>query len=232
MPFFYMDSTMILVLPALLLAMYAQSKVQSTFAKYLNVRSSKGYTGAQVARRLLDSHGLQDVTVEMIQGRLSDHYDPRKKALRLSQDVYSSSSLAAIGVAAHETGHALQHDLGYLPLAVRNSIVPIASIGSQAAFPLFFLGLIIRSESLLYLGIFAFAAAVLFQVVTLPVEFNASSRAIAALEDGGFIESREVEPTRQVLSAAALTYVAATLMAVMQLLRLLVLSGLLGNRRR
>lgn len=231
MPFFYMDSTMLLVLPALLLAMYAQGKVQSTFARYLGVRSAKGLTGAEVARRLLDSHGLYDVSVEMISGRLTDHYDPRKKALRLSRDVYGSSSLAAIGVAAHETGHALQHDLGYVPLAIRNSIVPVANIGSQAAFPLFFLGLILGSQSLLYFGIFAFSAAVLFQLVTLPVEYNASGRAIEALVDGGFIERHEIAPTRRVLSAAALTYVAATLMAIMQLLRLLILAGVFRDDR-
>ncbi|MDI3534039.1 MAG: uncharacterized protein PWQ82_404 [Thermosediminibacterales bacterium] len=223
---FYFDPTMIILLPALALAMYAQAKIQSTFAKYLRVRASSGLTGAQVARRLLDNHGLYDVKIERIAGRLTDHYDPRTKVLRLSDEVYSGSSLASLGVAAHETGHAIQHDLGYVPLSIRNSIVPIANIGSQMAFPLFFMGLIFRSGNLMYIGILAFAAAVLFQLVTLPVEFNASSRAIEALEAGGFIMREEVPHTRKVLSAAALTYVAATVMAVLQLLRLLAIAGI------
>lgn len=230
MPFFFWDSTMIIVLPALLLAMYAQAKVSGTFQKYLRVPASCGLTGAQVARRLLDQNGLYDVSIEMIRGHLSDHYDPRKKVLRLSQDVYSGTSVASLGVAAHETGHAIQHDVGYIPLGIRNSIFPVASIGSQMAFPLFLMGLLFRAESLMFIGILAFTAAVLFQVVTLPVEFNASSRAIEALEAGGFITRAEVEPAKRVLSAAALTYVAATFMAIMQLIRLLALAGMFQRR--
>jgi Zn-dependent membrane protease YugP len=169
--------------------------------------------------------------VQIQGGRLSDHYDPRRKVLRLSSDVYNGRSLAAIGVAAHECGHAIQHDVGYIPLALRNTIVPIAGFGSQMAFPLFFIGLLFSAESLMMLGILLFSAAVLFQVVTLPVEYNASNRAVAILEGHGFIEKSELGPVKAVLGAAALTYVAVTIMAVMQLLRLLVLAGGRSNRR-
>jgi hypothetical protein len=224
---FFWDYTMVIILPALFLAMYAQTKVHGTFNKYLRVPAQSGLTGAQVARALLDRYNLHDVRIEMINtGQLSDHYDPRSKTLRLSPDVYNGRTLASLGVAAHETGHAIQHDVGYLPLALRNSIVPVANIGSQAAFPLFFLGFLFGSENMMYIGIFAFAAAVLFQIITLPVEFNASNRAIEALESEGFITRSEVVPVKKVLSAAALTYVAATLMAVLQLVRLLVLAGM------
>jgi Zn-dependent membrane protease YugP len=226
MPFFFYDSSyMLFVLPALLFAMYAQSTVNSTFARFLRVRARSGLTGAEAARRLLDEAGLDQVRIERVNRRLGDHYDPRAKVLRLSPEVYDNPSLASLGVAAHETGHAIQHDVGYIPLSVRNTIVPVAQIGSQAAFPLFRFGLFFNLPGLLDLGILLFGAAVLFQIVTLPVEFNASSRAIALLESGGIISGAEVGPTRQVLSAAALTYVAATAVAVGQLLRLLMLRG-------
>lgn len=227
--FYFGDFTMILLLPALILAFYAQAKVSSTFEKYLRVSSARGLTGAEVARQILRQNGINDVSVEPQGGRLSDYYDPRRKVVKLSSDVYHGRSLAAIGVAAHECGHAIQHDIGYAPLAIRNSIVPVANIGSQMAFPLFFMGLIFRADFLMTLGILMFSAAVLFQIITLPVEYNASSRAIAVLEGHGLIERNEVGPIKQVLGAAALTYVAATLMAIMQLLRLLILSG---NRNR
>lgn len=227
--FYFGDFTMILLLPALILAFYAQAKVSSTFEKYLRVSSASGLTGAEVARQILRQNGINDVSVEPQGGRLSDYYDPRRKVVKLSSDVYHGRSLAAIGVAAHECGHAIQHDIGYAPLAIRNSIVPVANIGSQMAFPLFFMGLIFRADFLMTLGILMFSAAVLFQIITLPVEYNASSRAIAVLEGHGLIERNEVAPIKQVLGAAALTYVAATLMAIMQLLRLLILSG---NRNR
>jgi len=229
---YYFDPTYILLIPAILLALYAQTKVQSTYSKYLRVPSKRGMTGAEAARELLYKNQIYDVKVEPIDGRLSDHYDPRTKTLRLSRDVYSSSSLAALGIAAHETGHAIQHAYEYAPLRLRNVIVPVANIGSSLAFPLLLLGLVLGLPNLALIGVLAFSLAVLFQLITLPVEFNASRRAIEALETGGIIYPDEVRPTRKVLSAAALTYVAATIMAVMQLMRLLLLSGLLGGRRR
>ncbi|HPL53832.1 MAG TPA: zinc metallopeptidase [Bacillota bacterium] len=219
------DSTYLLVLPAIILAAYAQSKVSTTFNKYLRVRNSYGYTGYEAARRILDANGLQDVPVERIGGRLSDHYDPRKRILRLSQDVYGSNSLASVGVAAHECGHAIQHSEGYAPLAVRNAIAPIASFGSQAAWLFVIAGFIFNWLGLIDLGILLFAAAVAFQVITLPVELNASKRAIVLFESNGLVPADEIEPSREVLRAAALTYVAATFAAILQLIRLLVIRG-------
>jgi len=228
---FYWDSTMIILLPALILAFYAQSKVSSTFQRYLRVPARNGLTGAEVARDILRQNGIYDVSIEPQGGTLSDYYDPRRKVVRLSYDVYNGRSLAAQGVAAHECGHVLQHHQGYAPLAIRNSIVPVAGLGSQMAFPLFFIGLLFGSEMLMSLGIIFFSAAVLFQVITLPVEYNASNRAIAVLEGMGYIDRDEHEPIKKVLGAAALTYVAATLMAILQLVRLLVLSGMNRDRR-
>lgn len=221
------DWTIILILPGFLLAMYAQTKVKSTFARYSKVAASRGTTGADVARGILRSQGLDDVNVEMISGTLTDHYDPRTKMVRLSSSVYKGSSLAALGVAAHETGHAIQHDRGYLPLNIRNSMVPVANFGSNLAFPLFLIGLFIANTDLMRAGIYLFAAVVVFQLVTLPVEFNASSRAMAILEGNGYVTARELEGTRSVLNAAALTYVAAALVGILNLVRLLVLSGVL-----
>jgi Zn-dependent membrane protease YugP len=228
----YFDPTYILLIPAVLLALYAQTKVTSTYNKYMRVRSRSGITGADAARELLRQNRIYDVSVEQTRGHLSDHYDPRSKTLRLSPQVYSSSSLAALGIAAHEAGHAMQHAEEYTPLRLRNAIVPAANIGSRLAFPLLLIGLLFSLPNLALIGVAAFSLAVLFQLITLPVEYNASSRAIAALETGGIITRDETQPTRKVLSAAALTYVAATIMAVMQMLRLLVLSGMLGGRRR
>jgi Zn-dependent membrane protease YugP len=219
------DPTFILILPAILLDGYAQSKVTSTFNKYLRVRNSYGHTGYEVARRLLDAHGLQDVPVELVGGRLSDHYDPRKRVLRLSQNVYNSNSLASVGVAAHECGHAIQHQEGYAPLVIRNMMAPVASFGSQAAWIFIIAGFIFSWLQLIDIGILLFSAAVAFQVITLPVEFNASRRAVALLESNGLVPSNEIGPAREVLNAAALTYVAATFTAVMQLIRLLVIRG-------
>lgn len=231
-PLFY-DPTMIIVLPALLLAMYAQAKVQGTFQRYLRVPSARGLTGAQVAQELLRRNGLEAVRVEMVPGHLTDHYDPRHQAVRLSPAVYNGSSLAALGVAAHETGHALQHATQYLPLNIRHSLVPVANLGSQLGLPLAILGFFFfGSEFMVQLGIILFAGAVLFQVVTLPVEYNASSRALAMLEGGGYLSRQEIGGAKQVLSAAALTYVAATLVAVLHLVRLFLMAGLLGGRRR
>lgn len=227
--YFYYDPTYILVLPALIFAMWAQSKVSSTFRRYLRVFASSNYTGAQVARYLLDAHGLHDVKIEMARGYLTDHYDPRKRVLRLSQPVYSSTSVAALGVAAHETGHAVQHAQNYIPLGIRNNLFPIASFGSQAAFPLFFIGLFLSLPILMDIGIWFFIAALAFQVVMLPVEFNASRRAMAMLAEAGFLTQEERPKAREVLSAAALTYVAAVAVSAMHLIRLLLIRD---SRRR
>ncbi|PZN07324.1 zinc metallopeptidase [Thermaerobacter composti] len=216
---------MLFVGPALLLALWAQSKVSSAYATYARVRAANGLTGAEVARQLLRQAGIDDVRVEPIGGRLTDHYDPRSKVVRLSEGVYYGSTVAAQGIAAHEVGHAIQHATGYVWLGLRNAIIPATQFGSQLAFPLFFLGLILNLTSLVDLGILLFSLAVLFQVITLPVEFNASSRALAALAGGGYLRGEEVRGARAVLQAAALTYVAAMVMAVMQLLYLLALRG-------
>ncbi len=223
-------SSFLILIPGLLLALYAQFKVQNTFAKYIRVPASSGLTGAQVAKRLLSDAGIQEVSVEQTTGRLNDHYDPAKKALRLSPEVYQGASLASLGVAAHETGHALQHHRGYLPLNFRSSFVPVAQFGSTMAFPLFLLGFLFRWPSLIYTGIYLFAAVVIFQVVTLPVEFNASRRALAGLRSGGYVSEAEAGGAKKVLDAAALTYIAAVLMGLLQLLRLLSLAGIFGRR--
>lgn len=216
---------MVVLWPAIVLAMWAQWRVHSTFSRYTQVASSGGFTGAQVARALLDQAGLHDVPVEPVRQRLGDHYDPRQRRMRLSPEVYSGSSIASIGVAAHETGHALQHRHGYRPLVVRNAIYPVAAFGSNAAFPLVLLGLIMGLPGLLDIGIWLFVGALAFQIVTLPVEFNASNRALRLLGTGGYITRREEGGIRSVLGAAALTYVAAVAVSVGQLVRLLLLRG-------
>jgi len=222
----FMDSGyVLLVIPALLFALYAQSRVRGAFERFSRYRTSSGKTGGQVAIEMLRAARLDDVAVERIGSSLGDHYDPRTRTLRLSPQVYDSASVAALGVAAHEVGHAIQHEEGYAPLAVRNAVLPVAQLGSNAAWPLFLLGFIFGLPALMDLGILFFFAAVLFQVVTLPVEYNASSRAMQMLTDGGYLVGAEVAPARQVLDAAALTYVAATAMAVAQLARLLILRG-------
>lgn len=225
---FAFDPTMILLIPSIILAMYAQSKVRSTFARYLRVGSQRGYTGYQVARYILDNNGMKDVPVEISRGQLSDHYDPRKRVVRLSNEVYHGHSLASISVAAHETGHAIQHNNGYIPLSLRSAIFPIASFGSSAAWIFIMIGIVAGMTPLLDLGILLFTAAVLFQVVTLPVEFNASSRAMRLLDEGGFIVGDEYKHSKKVLNAAALTYVAATASAISQLIRLIIIR----DRRR
>jgi Zn-dependent membrane protease YugP len=225
MPFLFWDWTLILLVPALILTAYAQFKVSSTFKKYNKVPSGRGLTGAQGARMLLDAAGLNNVGIELIGGRLSDNYDPRSKTLRLSEDVGNSNSLAALGVAAHEAGHALQDAQGYAPMKVRSTLVPAANIGSNAGFILFFVGLLFgRNPVLMNLGIVLFSAAVAFTVITLPVEINASRRALAMLSDKGILVSQEVDGARKVLQAAALTYLAAALMAILNLVRLIVIS--------
>ena len=223
MYFWYWD--LILLVPAFLLSLYAQYKVKSTFNRYSEVPSSRGITGAQAARMLLDSAGLMSVGVEVAGSTLSDHYDPRSRVLTLSPPVGQSSSLAALGVAAHAAGHAMQHAEGYLACRLRSAIVPVANLGSNLGIILFFIGLIFfRSGMLMNIGILLFSAAVLFTVVTLPVEFNASRRAITQLENKSILVGDELAGAKKVLSAAALTYVAAALMAMLQLLRLILLS--------
>lgn len=217
-----------ILIPAIIFTLYAQSRVKSTFNKYLRVPTRRGYTGFDVARGILDKYGLTDVRVELAQGQLTDHYDPRKRVVRLSDAVYRGSSVASVSVAAHEVGHALQHAGGYAPLSLRNAIFPIASFGSSAAWFFIIGGMFLGYGGLMDIGILLFAAAVAFQVVTLPVEFNASSRAIRLLSEGGFIEGEEQQASQRVLKAAALTYVAAMAAAVAQLLRLIIMR----NRRR
>ena len=224
-PFF--DPTMILVLIGVILSLAASAKVKSTFARYSKVRSMTGMTGAEAAQRLLNSQGIYDVTVRRVPGSLSDHYDPRTKTVNLSDDVYSSTSVAAIGVAAHECGHAIQHAVGYAPLNFRSALVPIANFGSQISWPLILIGILIGGfgSPIVQLGIILFSLAVLFQLVTLPVEYNASSRAVRLLDSTGILSGNEVDGTRRVLGAAALTYVAAAAGSILQLLRLIILFG-------
>jgi Zn-dependent membrane protease YugP len=221
---YYFDPTYVILLPAIIISMIAQAKISSAFNKYSIVPSMRGITADEVARRILNSNGLFDIPVELVAGNLTDHYDPTNRVLRLSQSVYASTSIAAIGVAAHEAGHALQHKESYMPLIFRNSIVPIVNFGSKASWVLFALGLFMRSGALLQLGIIFFSAAVIFQIVTLPVEFNASNRALNILENSGILYDEELRGAKKVLSAAAMTYVAAALMSILQLVRLIAIS--------
>ncbi|KAK2241091.1 peptidase [Clostridioides difficile] len=221
--FWGFDPTMVVLIPAILLTIYAQFKVSSTTNKYLRVNTRRGYTGEQTARRVLDSNGLYDVKIEMVRGHLSDHYDPRRKAVRLSEDVYYGTSITSVAVAAHECGHAIQHAKGYAPLQIRSSLVPVVNFASSISWFLIFLGFIMAGPFFKN-GILLFSASVLFQIITLPVEFNASSRAIVQLGNLGIIDESESRQSRRVLSAAALTYVAAALVSILQLLRLLLIA--------
>lgn len=232
MPFYYgFDPTYFLVLIGVILSLWASARVKSTYAKYSGERSLSGMTGAQAAQRILSMAGIYDVTVQHVAGNLTDHYDPRNKTLNLSDAVYGSASVAAVGVAAHECGHAIQHDRGYLPLKLRSSLAPVASIGANISWPLILVGLLFGgSGTLIQLGIIMFSLAVAFQLVTLPVEFNASGRALTMLEETGVLYADELPKTKKVLNAAALTYVAAAASSILQLLRLVLLFG--GNRRR
>ncbi len=228
-PGYYYDPTYILVLIGAVLSMIASARVNGTFRRYSQTRSMTGMTGAQTARRILDQNGLYDVTVEHINGNLTDHYDPKSKVLRLSDATYGAVSVAAVGVAAHECGHAVQDAEGYEPLKIRSKLVPAANFGSRFGLPIFLLGLLFgANELLMQIGIWVFLLSVLFQIVTLPVEFNASRRALAMLTDYGILSEQEVQGSRKVLSAAALTYVAAAAAALLNLLRLVLLS----NQRR
>ncbi len=226
-PYFYgFDPTYMLIIIGAVLSLGASAVVNSTFRKYSRVRSLSGMTGAQAAQKILNAAGIYDVSVQHISGNLTDHYDPGAKVLRLSDSVYGETSVAAIGVAAHECGHAIQHQHSYVPLRLRTAIFPVASFGSKIAWPLILLGIILSmSQTLIYAGIFLFSFAVLFQLVTLPVEFNASRRAVKILDDSGILYGDEVGITKKVLGAAALTYVAGAAAAILQLLRLLILFG-------
>lgn len=228
--YYYYDPTYMLIVISALISLFAQFLVNSRFSKYSRVRSRSGMTGAQAAERILQSQGIYDVAIQRVSGKLTDHYDPRNKTLKLSDAVYASTSVAAVGVAAHECGHAIQHARGYAPLSFRSALVPVANIGSQLSWLFIILGIFFGgSHTLIMIGILMFSAAVLFQLVTLPVEFNASGRALKLLSETGILQKDEVSDTRKVLSAAALTYVAAATTAVLQLLRLLRLFG--GNDR-
>ena len=223
---YYFDPTYILVLIGAVLSILASARVNSTFHKYASVRSMSGMTGAQTAEAILRSKGIHDVRVEHIRGNLTDHYDPTRKVVRLSDSVYGSSSVAAIGVAAHECGHVMQHHEGYAPLNIRTALVPAANIGSKLGIPIILVGILLGSNPILVnIGIWVFSLAVLFQIATLPVEFDASRRALACIEQYGIVTSDERKKSARVLKAAAYTYVAAAAAAILQLLRLLMLFG-------
>jgi Zn-dependent membrane protease YugP len=221
---FYLDSSFLILIPALMIAAWAQLRISTVFNKYSKIRSINGYTGEQVARMMLDSEGMNNVPVKVIGGKLTDNFDPRDNTMHLSQDVYYGNSVAAIGVAAHETGHAMQHKENYSPLMVRNAIVPIVGFSSNASWIILVLGFIMGIQGFITIGIILFTAVVAFQLITLPVEFNASKRAIVTLEQKNILYGEEIKGAKAVLSAAAMTYVAAALMAIAQLLRLLFLS--------
>ncbi|OGF18273.1 MAG: peptidase [Candidatus Eisenbacteria bacterium RBG_16_71_46] len=226
MPFLFFDPTFLLLIPAMIFAMWAQWKVQHTYAEMSKVPAANGRTGREMAQAIMLQNGVSDVQIEEVGGQLSDHYDPRVKKVRLSHPIYEGRSIASIAVAAHEVGHVLQHANGYFPLAIRSAIAPVAGWTSMLAFPLFFIGFIFASPSLSWLmdlGILFFTGAVLFQVVTLPVEFDASKRALVQLSTTGAVAPEEVARAKKVLDAAALTYVAAAGMAALQLLRLIIL---------
>lgn len=231
MPFYYyFDPTMLIVLPALIFALWAQIRVKTTYSKYNRLNTKNGITGFDAARRILDANGLYNVGIERVAGELTDHYDPRANVIRLSASVYSSTSAAAVGVASHEAGHAVQHAVGYFPIRLRSSVIKITNFGSMMAMPLFLIGLILASQPLMYFGIILYSLVAVFQLITLPVEFNASSRAMEALSSSGRFSDEELRASRKVLSAAALTYVAALASSLLSLLRLLVIAN--GRSRR
>lgn len=225
----YWDSTIIILIPAIIFSIVAQIMVKSAFSEYSKVRNSRGLTGADAAREILDRNGLTNVRIEHISGSLTDHYDPKANVIRLSDDVYGSATVAAVGVAAHEAGHAVQYAEGYYPIKIRNAIIPVTRFGSSLSTPLVILGLVLSWDFLITAGILLFCAVVLFQAITLPVEFNASGRALKTLRSSHFLEDDEMKGARSVLTAAAMTYVAAMLSALLSLVRLLIISG---RRRR
>lgn len=217
--------TIYLIIPAIIFALVAQIMVKVTFGKYSSVMSSRGMTASEVARQILDENGLNYVSIELVSGKLTDHFDPRSNVVRLSQATYYSTSVAAIGVAAHEVGHAVQHATGYTPIAIRNSILPIANIGTKLSIPLVILGIIMSFDPLIAIGICLYSFIVLFQLITLPVEFNASGSALATLEEQYILDSDETGKARKVLMACALTYVAAMLSSLLSLVRLIAISS-------
>lgn len=230
--YYFGGSGYLLVVIAAIISIFASFNVNSTFKKYSKKSTARGITAEQAARRILDANGLHNVRIETVAGNLTDHYDPRTNVIRLSQSVYNSDSVAAVGVAAHEAGHAVQHAVGYVPIKLRNALVPVANIGSMAGPYLIIIGLLLSStfsDILVNIGIWFFSFAVLFQIVTLPVEFNASGRAVKILEEGMYLESDEVPAVKKVLGAAAMTYVAAAAVSVANLLRFILLAG--GRRR-
>ena len=226
---FYYDSTMLIVIPALIFTIWAQIKVNSSFNKYSNIRTSRGLTGADVARRILDANGLGYVRIEKVRGSMTDHFDPRANVVRLSETVHDVSSVAAVGVAAHEVGHAIQYARGYAPIKVRTAIIPMTRVGSMLAMPIFILGLLLALEPFLLVGIALYSLVTLFQLITLPVEFNASNRAMQTLRTEGILYGDELAGAKEVLSSAAMTYVAALASSLLSLLRLIVLAN---NRRK
>ena len=237
MPYFYFDWTYLLVLPFILISLWASSNVNSTFRRYAKQHSRRGITGAQAAQRVLSANGVTNVRIEHVSGNLTDHYDPKANVIRLSDGVYDSTSTAAIGVACHEAGHAVQYASNYGPIKLRAAIIPVTNIGSKLAMPLILIGLLLSALGSLGgvfvdIGIAAFGLSLVFQLVTLPVEFNASNRAIRAIEDGNILAEDELRGAKKTLQAAALTYVAATAVALVQLLRLILLFGNRGSRRR
>lgn len=221
----YFDPTMIILIPAIIISFWAQTKVNSAYSKYSKVRNINGYSGQQIARMMLDEAGLWDIKIEIINSKLGDHYDPSSRILRLSPEVYNGATISSAGIAAHEVGHAIQHQQGYKPLAIRNSIVPIVNISSNISWILFFIGIVMGFKGLTTLGIILFSAVVIFQLVTLPVEFNASNRALDILKSRGILYGDEVKSAGKVLDAAAMTYVAAALMSISQIIRLIALSN-------
>lgn len=223
--YYYYDSTYILVLIGAVICMIASANVSRTYSKYSRVLTVRGVTAEQVAAQILQGAGITDVRIERISGNLTDHYDPRNKVLRLSDSVYGSTSVAAVGVAAHECGHAVQHQVGYVPIQIRNAIVPVVNLGSKLAWPVILLGLVMSSAGLLNIGVILFAFTLAFQVITLPVEFNASGRALRILRERGILYGDEIQSARKVLGAAAMTYVTSTISTVLQLLRLVLLFG-------
>ena len=229
--YFWGDWSILIVLPALIFTLWAQSAVKSAYHQYSRVQNSHGLTGADAARRILNQNGLHHVRIEMVPGQMTDHYDPREEVIRLSEGVYASSSVAAVGIAAHEAGHAVQHATGYGALSLRNAIIPVCRFGSVAAMPLFIIGLLLASDMFMTVGILAYAVVTLFQLITLPVEFNASRRAMQAIEGWGYLSKDESEGAKKVLRAAAMTYVAALATSLLTLLRLLILFSGGRNRR-
>lgn len=227
---FYFDSTYILVLIGAVISMIASAKVNSAYRQYSKTPNSRGATAQDVAAAILRNSGITDVRIERIKGNLTDHYSPNEKVLRLSDSVYNSTSVAAIGVAAHECGHAIQHHVGYAPLKLRSVSVPVANIGSMLSWPVILIGILLGMPGLAQIGVFLFTFVVLFQLITLPVEFNASNRALRILEESGMLAGEELKGSTKVLRAAALTYVAALAASILQLLRLVILTR--GNSRR